>query len=264
MNIDGIDFGRLYREHMARAGRREKTAGDWDSRAATMSRGIFSGSYVEQFVRRLDLDGCDTLLDAGCGPGTIALTVAPRLAHVYGLDFSQGMIDAFNENARARGLTNTTGVLRAWQDPWEDVPVCDVAVASRSTQVADLEAALLKLHDHARRRVYLTHIVGGRVLDAQVYEALGRSDEPLPDYLYVLNILHRRGVHPRLDYLDGENRLRNCVDFDDCVRRVEWSLGELTTEERDRLRRYYDEQGGRVGSEPRRWAFIWWEKTGSP
>ena len=259
MSIDGIDFGRLYREHMARAGRREKTADEWDTRAPTMSRGVFGGSYVEEFVRRLDLTGCETLLDVGCGPGTIALMVAPRLAHVYGLDFSPGMIDAFNEHARARRLTNATAMLRAWQDPWDDVPVCDVAVASRSTQVSDLEAALLKLHAHARRRVYLTHIVGGRVLDASVCEALGRGDEPLPDYLYVLNILHRHGVHPRLDYLDGENRLRNCASADDCVRRVEWSLGELTTEERVRLRRYYEEHGDRVGTEPRRWAFIWWD-----
>jgi SAM-dependent methyltransferase len=261
VSIDSIDFGELYREHMARVGRREKTADDWDTRAATMSRGVFNGAYVEEFVRRLDLTRCETLLDVGCGPGTIALTVAPRLAHVYGLDFSHGMIDAFNENARARGLTNVTAVLRAWQEPWDDVPVCDVAVASRSTQVADLEAALLKLHAYARRRVYLTHTVGGRFLDTSVYEALGRDDDPLPDYLYVLNILHRHAVHARLDYLDGENRLKNCADFDDCLRRVEWSLGELTTEERDRLRRYYDEHRDRVGSEPRRWAFIWWERS---
>ena len=258
MSIDTIDFGQLYREHMARAGRREKSAGDWDTRAPAMSRGVFDAAYVEGFVARLDLSGCETLLDVGCGPGTIALTVAPRLAHVYGLDFSHGMIDAFIEHARARGVTHATAILRAWEDTWDDVPVCDVVVASRSTQVADLEAALLKMHAHARRRVYLTHKVGGWFLDPSVYEALDRHDEPLPDYLYVLAILHRHGIHPRLDYLDGENRLRQCVDFDDCVRKVEWSLGALTSIERERLRAYYEQRGGLLGTTPMRWAFISW------
>ena len=262
MSVDAIDFGGLYREHMARAGRREKRVDDWDARAPVMSRGVFSGAYVEGFVARLDLTGCRTLLDVGCGPGTIALTVAPRLAHVYGLDFSPGMLDAFTQNARARGLTNATPVLRAWEDPWDEVPVCDVVLASRSTQVADLEAALLKLHGHARWRVYLTHNVGGRFLDAAVYRALGRDDEPLPDYVYVLNILHRHGIHPRLDYLEGENRLRNCADFDDCVRKVTWSLGDLTSDERGRLRAFYDQRAGRIGDRPMRWAFISWEKAG--
>ena len=260
MTLDAIDFGQLYREHMARAGRPEKTAGDWDARASSMSRGAFDSAYGEGFVARLDLAGCDTLLDVGCGPGTIALTVAPRLAHVYGLDFSPGMIDAFAANARARGVTNADAVLRAWEDPWDDVPVCDVVVASRSTQVADLEAALLKLHAHARKRVYLTHRVGGLFLDASVYEALGRRDEPLPDYMYVLNILHQRGIHPRLDYLDGENRLRSCADFDECLRKVEWSLGTLTPQERALLRAHYERRGGRLGEQPMRWAFIWWDK----
>ena len=244
---------------MARAARREKSAADWDTRAGAMSQGVFSGPYVEGFVQRLELDDCQTLLDVGCGPGTIALTVAPRLAHVYGLDYSQGMIEAFVENARARGLTNATPVKRAWEDPWDDVPVCDVVVASRSTQVSDLEAALLKLDAHARRRVYLTHKVGGRFLDQSIYDALGRHDEPLPDYLYVLAILHRHGIHPRLDHLDGENRLRHCSDFDDCVRKVEWSLGPLSPLERERLRAFYNRRRGRVGGEPMRWALVSWE-----
>jgi SAM-dependent methyltransferase len=261
MSLDAIDFGQLYREHMARAGRREKTAEDWDWRAQSMSRRLFGGAYVDGFVARLDLTGCETLLDVGCGPGTIALTVAPRLAHVYGLDFSRGMIDAFAENARARGAANATPILRAWEEAWDDVPVCDVVVASRSTQVADLEAALLKLHAYARRRVYLTHTVGGRFLDAWVYEAIGRNDEPLPDYLYVLNILHRLGIHPRLDYLEGENRLADCADFDDCQRKIEWSLGVLTPGERERLRRQFDARGSRVGDQPMRWALVSWEKA---
>ena len=145
MTIDDIDFGRLYREHVVQARRTEKQAADWDKRAPSVNRGVFQGAYVEGFLARLDTSGCRTLLDVGCGPGTIALSVANRLEHVYGLDYSPGMLDAFAANARARGIGHATPLLRAWQDAWDDVPPCDIVVASRSTQVPDLEAALLKL-----------------------------------------------------------------------------------------------------------------------
>jgi SAM-dependent methyltransferase len=259
-SIDAIDFGSLYRAHMARVRGRDKCAADWDERARALSRGAFVGRYVQGFLARLDLSGCATLLDVGCGPGTIALAAAPRLSHVYGLDYSPGMLAAFAANARERGVANATAIPRAWEDDWGDVPVCDVVVASRSTQVADLEAALAKLDAHAARRVYLTHRVGGRFLEAAVYGALGRDDEPLPDYIYVINILRQRGIHPRLDYVESESRLWNCADFGDCLRRVVWSLGELTPQERERLRALYDREGGRLGGTPMRWALVSWEK----
>ena len=259
MSLDRLDVAALYRAHWERTRRREKTAADWDGRAAAMSRGIFSGAYVDGFVSRMDLSGCRTLLDVGCGPGTIALTVAPRLEHVYGLDYSAAMLAELERNAAERGIANASTILRAWEDDWADVPSCDVVVASRSTQVADLEAALRRLRSRARRRVYLTHLAGGRFLDDDLLRALGRDDEPLPDYLYAVALLHRQGVHPRVDYIDAESRLRGVRDFDDCRRKVEWALGELSPEEAERLRSYYDANAPRLGRRPMRWAFVSWE-----
>lgn len=263
MSLDRLDLAALYREHMARTGRRPKSAADWDARAPAMSRGIFEGTYVEGFLARLDLSGCDTLLDVGCGPGTIALRAAPRLQRVYGLDFSSAMLAEFEAEAARRGITHATPILRAWEDDWTDVPRCDVVVASRSTQVQDLAGALEKLHAHSRRRVYLTHLAGGRFLEAEMLEAIGRADEPLPDYLYVLALLHQKGIHARLDYLEGESRLARCRSFEDVRRKVEWSLGELTPAEVDGLRGYYERHRGRLGRRPVRWALVSWE-TGSP
>jgi hypothetical protein len=187
--------------------------------------------------------------------------VAPKLAHVYGLVYSARILAAFVENADARGLTNATAVLRAWEDDWSDIPICDVVVASRSTHVADLEAALLKLDAQARCRVYLTQLAGGRFLDSAVFEALGRQEEARPDYIYTVNILRQHGIHPTLNYLEGENRLRRCVNFEDCLRKVEWSLGELTPDERERLSAYYERYQGRMGETPMLWALVSWEKA---
>lgn len=262
MTIIDIDFGRLYREHALAAARTPKPATAWDARASEMQHRGRQSRYAEAFIARMDLAGAATLLDVGCGPGTIGLPLAARLERVYGLDYSSAMLDALRANAAERGLANIEAIHRAWEDDWSDVPVCDIVVASRSTNVQDMTAALVKLDSKARRRVYLTHRVGDRPFDGGAIEAVGRKLLPPPDYIYIVNILHGMGIHPRLDYIESEYRLAPPADFEELARRIAWSLGELTREELARLRAWYDRSppgAGETGA-PMRWAFISWEK----
>ena len=263
MTIAAIDFGHLYRDHLAATSRNPKPASDWDARAADMSRKAMQGHYVDQFLARMNLADSRTLLDVGCGPGTICLPLAERLTRVVGLDYSRGMLDALAENAAARKLSNVETVHLSWDDDWSVVPECDIVVASRSTTVEDMAAALTKLNAKARQRVYLTHLVGGRFVDPAVIEALGRKSTPMPDYIYVMNILHSMGICPRLDYIEHEGRLAGAANFEELAGRVAWAIGELNDDERARLRAWYERAapGSCVAGAPMRWAFISWEKA---
>lgn len=263
MTIHDIDFGQRYRDHMRAAGGREKPPEEWDARAEEMGKLPGESAYVRDFVGRMNLDGCDTLLDVGCGTGAIALALAPRLKQVYALDYSQGMLDVLMRNARALGLDNVTPIRRAWEDDWSDVPVCDAVTASRSTTVMDMADALAKLDAKARRRAYLTNMVGGRFIDAEVAELLGRARPALPDYIYIVNLLYQMGRHPRLDYIENDNRLAGAENFDEFAGKVAFSVGGLSDEERARLKTWYDAdpQRGRCGGAPFRWAFVAWEKS---
>ena len=193
-SIDDIDFADLYRRHMA-AVRRPKSAEEWDVRAEAMTLPPADTGYTAEFVRRMNLSGCDTLLDVGCGLGNIALAVAPKLSQVYGLDYSPRMLARFAQHAREQGASGAHAILRSWDDDWHDVPVCDIVVASLSTAVMDMADALRKLHAKARKRVYLTSVVNGQPGDA--------SRPAWPDYIYILNILHAMGIHARVDYMAG-------------------------------------------------------------
>lgn len=262
MTIEAIDFGRLYRDHLAMTTRPRKNAADWDARAPGMASKALRSHYAQEFVARMDLDGAATLLDVGCGPGTIGLAVAHRLQHVIGLDYSAAMVEAMRAKADEAGLAHVQTVQRAWEDDWSDLPPCDIVVASRSTTVPDIAAALAKLHAQARRRVYLTHLVGGHFIDPRIQEAIGRRIPSMPDYIYLLNILHRMGIHPWLDYIHNENRLADASDFEDFAGRVAWSTGGLSDVETARLRDWYEHTppGEREGA-PMHWAFIAWEKA---
>lgn len=256
--IEAIDFGRLYRDHLAAANRNPKPAGVWDSRASDMSRKALRSSYVDEFIGRMDLTGAQTLLDIGCGPGTIGLPLAERLQRVIGLDFSRRMLDELLANAATLGRDNVEALHLAWEDDWSAVPACDIVVASRSTTVADMEAALHKLNDKAKQRVYLTHLVGGRFIDPAVIEAVGRDLPALPDYIYIVNLLHRMGIHPRLDYIETEGRLAGSSNFEEFHGRVSWALGTLDDAETERLRDWYARTPEPRATAPMRWAFISW------
>ncbi|MEE4637920.1 MAG: class I SAM-dependent methyltransferase [Wenzhouxiangella sp.] len=260
-NIFEIDFGQLYRKHMAACGRQVKAPEDWDARACRMRAVATDSGYVRQFVARMDLAGCQSLLDVGCGTGAISLAVADRLEQIFALDYSVGMLAAMKELAAERGIDHIHPLRRAWEDEWRDVPVCDVAIASRSTAVMDLEAALKKLDAHAAKRAYLTSKVGGYFIDPEIAGVIGRQLDPVPDYIYAVNILYQMGRQPRVDFIDNDHRPTDCETADEFVRRVSFSLGSVTDPERERLAEWFqaDPDRARASGRPFRWAFIGWE-----
>lgn len=263
--INNIDFAQLYRAHLARSGRVSKSASEWDSKAADMRAAALDSPYRTEFVRRVQCRPGDTVLDVGCGPGTIGLALAPLANRVYGLDYSQGMLDAMMQNAADLQLGNVEPILAAWEDDWAAVPVCDISVVSRAAIVADMDAALDKLNQHTRARIYLTQLVGGRFVSREIEQLLGREDRSFPDHMYILNMLYQRNIHATLDYIESPSRLAGCNSADELLARVRWSFGELSTEDERRIAHWYqsDPEYARRGGEPMRWAFISWSPWGT-
>lgn len=261
MTFDDIDFAALYRDHMQRWSAVPKSAVDWDSRATSYAKNSGQSNYVDDFIARLDLRGARTLLDVGCGPGTLALPLARRLDRVVALDYSAGMLQALSERAQAQGIRNIETHHLAWADDWSGVPVCDVAIASRSTTVADLGTALAKLTAHARQRVLITYPASGHFIDDGILAAVGASPLPLPDVLLVLGMLRQAGMHPTLDYITTPSRLAGCADFDDFAQRVAWSTGPLDDAARLRLQTWFaaDPLRALAGGRGMRWACISWD-----
>lgn len=64
------------------------------------------GHDLEEMVRAVALTGQESVLDAGCGTGHTALTFAPYVAQVIGLDFTESMLEQGRQLAVGRGLTN--------------------------------------------------------------------------------------------------------------------------------------------------------------
>lgn len=258
--LSEIDFGQLYRQQMARSGRVTKPASDWDARAQQMRVKVLESGYAADFVGRMQYQATDTVLDVGCGPGTIGLALAPAVKQVYGLDYSQGMLDAMMQNADDMQLHNIEPILNSWEGDWAKVPVCDIAVVSRAGFVADMEAALDKLNRQVRKRVYMTQLVGGSFVRREIMELLGRAGHCLPDHMYIMSILYQQGIHANLSYIESTNRLSGCDSASELLERIRWSLGELDAQEEQKITQWYqtDPERARQGGGPTLWAFMSW------
>lgn len=67
----------------------------------------------DAFERKIEItrslvDRTATVLDIGCGTGSLALRLAPSCARVHGLDLSSEMIRIAEEKARAQGVENVS------------------------------------------------------------------------------------------------------------------------------------------------------------
>jgi SAM-dependent methyltransferase len=70
----------------------------------------YAPGLADAFARSLALDGRGRLLDVGCGPGTVALRLAPLFEAVVGLDPDPEMLACASRAAAGRGIGNATWV----------------------------------------------------------------------------------------------------------------------------------------------------------
>jgi ubiquinone/menaquinone biosynthesis C-methylase UbiE len=62
----------------------------------------------KQSITRAHLRPDATVLEIGCGTGSLALAMAPFAGHVHAMDFSAEMIRIADQKKRAQGLSNVT------------------------------------------------------------------------------------------------------------------------------------------------------------
>ena len=272
INVRQIDWSEAWSQAQSRSHKRP--FGDptyWTKRARNFAdRQNGKNDYPRKFVDRLELDSGWSVLDVGCGSGTLALPLAERVRHVTALDFSETMLDILGERMTDMGLNNIFRVRAGIDDDWDALGMNphDLVIASRSMITPDLEGFLAKLTRFARRKVAVSAKVGHGPFDPRITEAAGKTREPGPDYIYVVNQLYRTGIFASVDFI-VQNIQRTFAGIDDAVENCRWMFDALTPEEEGRLRDFFkdnlEERDGRwhlTGSEPVRWAVICWDAGG--
>lgn len=239
----------------------------WNKRAVSFAQNARKSNYADAFLHLLAPQPQWSVLDVGCGAGTLAIPLAPLVQRVTAIDFSETMIALLNAQCIEQGLHNIRTSITGWEDDWDlaGIGMHDVAIASRSLVVDDLRTALAKIHSKARYQVYIASLVGDGPFDRRIFEAIGRDLDRGPDYIFVYNLLHQMGIHAEVRFVLNGGGTKVFGDIDDAVEKFHWMLDSVSAEEEARLRGYFERhlcktQGGWTLAYQHtvRWAVISW------
>ena len=248
--------------------RSEEHAGYWNRRAPSFGARCPDGAYTRALLDLVAPEPEWSVLDVGCGAGTLAVPLARRVRQVTAMDFSEGMLAQLRHRLERAALDNVRPLLGAWEDDWDQLRVGthDLALASRSLVVEDLAGALAKLDRAASRAVFITSIVGDGPRDRRALEAVGRRFRPGPDYIYVVNLLHQMGIYANVTLIDAEREWQ-FQSPGEALAFYESYLADLTPDERVCLQAYLARELVEVDGrwtlrrpDRIRWAVIGWRK----
>lgn len=254
-NYDEIDFARLYIEQKKISTFKPKSSADWDKKASSMNESVHKSHYVDDFISKIKFDSSTSVLDMGCGPGTIGLRLAKDAKNVLCCDYSDEMLKCVKQNAKKLNLDNVSVKKISFEDSWKELPKCDIVTASRCLEVDDAKDALTKLISKANKAVYITYNIGRSFLGDEISNILSDKVYPKPDYIYILNILYQMGYLAKVDFISHSDCKFKASSFDEFIAAVQWSYGKnLSEADKQNLRVYY-EKNSTIYKEMN-WAFI--------
>ena len=265
-----LDWDQLWQNARSRKSWGSSGPKDWDRKASSFSSRNQSSPFVALVLDLLPLSPGSTVLDIGCGPGTLALPVAGRVQSVTAVDYSAGMLATLTDLAEKAGIDNIRTVQASWEDDWEALGIGrhDITLASRSLAVADLRSALQRLNRFASSTVFIVDRISPSPFDPEAFAAAGRRFECGPDYIYVLNTLYSMGIHANVRIISLERETR-FADLDDAMNSYRWMIRDMSAGEEEALRKHLETRsrpagdGGLIierGHAPQ-WACIWWSRS---
>jgi SAM-dependent methyltransferase len=181
----------------------------------TAGRLPYPDELAPAIANALDLDGTGTLLDVGCGPGSLALPLADRYARVIGLDPDPGMLREAERLAAAAHppITNVRWLqARAEELPRHDLGPITTATFGASFHWMDQPLVARLVHERlAVRRGAFVHVGPDVTHDFQDDLPQADIDALIARYL---GPLRRAGQGVRVTSQDGEEDVLAALPFE--------------------------------------------------
>ncbi len=268
ITYDDIDWNLLWKNSRARKSWTSKGAEDWNKKARSFSARVMDSPYVNLLLAQIPVKEHHTVLDIGCGPGTLALPLARKASHVTALDYSEKMIEILQHHISEKAYTNITPHLCSWEDDWErqGIQPADIAIASRSMSVDNLSGAIDKINSFAQKYVFLADRINPSPYDPDAFAAIGRTFNSGPDYIYTLNMLYSKNIHANITVIELDREVFY-PDLHQILDTYRWMFKDLTAEEEKKLENYIvsyttpsSTNEGYIfhHNHPPKWAVIWW------
>jgi SAM-dependent methyltransferase len=278
MDFNTIDWNTMWQEESGRSHwDNSSSKALWDKRADSFDKRINrvkdgeprdKDDYISKMLDRIEVKPDCTVLDIGCGPGTLTIPLAQKAKSVTGLDISPEMLKRLKINAEKIGLNNIYYLNESWQDAFTggQLGKYDIVVASRSMMSGNMEMALSTVIRITGQAAYLTFPVVHLPLDFEVYQAIGRGNKKHPPYIYILNLLYQKGVKANCEILYSKVKVQ-FPTIEEAIADMQWRTDPFTPDEQKKVRSYLTEifagqkDAATLTHEGKsQWALIWWRQ----
>ena len=242
-----IDWNELWRDvNNASRCTKNTTSEFWDDFAETYwkkPKECEKDQYTEKFYEYMEIKPEESIFDMGCASGILAVPYAKRGHEVYAADYSPRMLEVLMQNAEEAGVADKIHPIRLdWNEDWSvrDLPVCDVAIASRSLIYDDLTSSLKKLESVASRRICVgvwdTPTIG---FDRYVAKAIGFERLGFASNSIIMGELMSRDVCPEMRIIKSPFRLARYESFEAGYEMLKSSFVDTLTERQEKLLKEY-------------------------
>lgn len=143
--------------------RRADDSFEWDKRARHF-RPLETAPYARDFIKLLALEPRESVLDMGCGAGSIAIPLAQAGHPVIAADFSPAMLGTLDAGIEYYGLENRIVAIpsTALKQVWRIFPVCSIMSARFVGRLLHGSRSLRPAHSLFAART--AHSLGIRIL----------------------------------------------------------------------------------------------------
>ncbi len=262
-NPNDVDWVKFWQEKLA-----NKNDKDWDKAAAGFFKRTRKDDYQVALFDKLILNEDDTVLDVGCGEGSVTIPIANRVKKVIGLDSSPKMLEFLEKRASENNIDNIETVLKPIEEiSHEEIGDVDVVVCSRSLNgIIPIDKVLSELNEIANKYVFIT-IFGpeNKKIEKDFDKELGIKTEDFPDYNYFFNILFNMGIYANVERFDLNN-YREYDSIEEAMDNGKFRLDLYSDEEKEMLRNYLEriltyENGKYFNVKDKAdWIMFWWKK----
>ena len=211
----------------------------------------------------------DTVLDIGCGEGTITRKIAKKAKSVTGIDKSELMLEELNKKAEDENIVNIHTIQKDINDlDYDEIGDYDIVLASRCLNgIFNIKNTLLTLNKIANEYVYIT-VFGSSIhkYKKEKAEIAGKPFKAGTDHMFLVMILRSVGIEANVLQLECKN-LKEYHTIDEAIERSIWRLGDLEEENKIALENYFKEtfvkndRGNWVNPKDKTdLVLIWWKK----
>ena len=270
--IEDIDWNRMWNEALNKMPKKDAEK-MWNKIAHKFNQWMKTDNYPQEFAAKIHKEPDYTVLDLGCGNGSISIELAKKVKKVTAVDMSHEMLSIVNKKASDENITNINYLQSTIEDlEIESIDQHDVVISSRSLGgVQDLKIELKKIDNLARKYVYITlWSATANQFDKEVAEFMDIEYHQHPDYIYALNMLYQMGIYANVEMLENQTPPVYC-NLEDAMERCLWKIGwnanEIKKDDKIKLERFLkqnlikkdNETLNHTSNNPR-WVLLWWKK----